>query len=182
MGCSPTTVERHRLVGKFLAIQYDGAPVWRSSHCLIGAQCYIMYQHFPGSLASPAPLTWPPRSSDLTISDNSLWTSLKDKCQLWSYNKEDFQRAVEGLSASNHNQRNFASDDAQRGVGVESDCAAIRTVNMRIHLSCNQGWKKNIYFFNITVIIIFDFFNYNFFNFRLNLIRLTIAFQLLCTL
>jgi hypothetical protein len=59
-------------------------------------------EHFPGrwigrgSSTSPAPLPWPPRSSDRTTSDNSLWGSIKGRvaARLFTYD-EELPRAAE---------------------------------------------------------------------------------------
>ena len=49
-----------------------------------------------GSPTSPAPLSWPPRSPDLTTPDNSLWSIIEGRVAARRYNNnEDLRRAVE---------------------------------------------------------------------------------------
>ncbi|GFG29661.1 hypothetical protein Cfor_02972 [Coptotermes formosanus] len=50
-----------------------------------------------GSPTSPAPLPWPPRSPDLTTSENSLWGIIKGRvaARRSNNNNEDLRRAVE---------------------------------------------------------------------------------------
>lgn len=78
-------------------LQHDGAP----AHFALSVR-NVLNQHFPGrwigrgSPASPAPLTWPPRSPDLTTPDNSLWGIIKGQVSARRYNNnEDLQKAVE---------------------------------------------------------------------------------------
>jgi hypothetical protein len=62
----------------------------------------VLNKHIParwigrGSSTSLAPFTRPPRSPDLTTSDNSLWGSIKDREILLRYtSNEDMHRAAE---------------------------------------------------------------------------------------
>jgi hypothetical protein len=79
-------------------LQHDGAP----THFALSVRD-VLNEHFPGhccgrgSPTSLAPLPWPPRSADLTTSDNSLWGIIKGRAAARRYNNnnEDFRRAME---------------------------------------------------------------------------------------
>ena len=76
-------------------LQHDGA----LAHFALSVRI-VLNEHFPGrwigrsSPTSPAPLSWPPHSPDLTP-DNSLWDIIKGRVVARRYNNEYLRRAVE---------------------------------------------------------------------------------------
>jgi hypothetical protein len=61
----------------------------------------VFNEHFPGRLygrlspTSPSQLPWPPRNTDITTPDNSLWGIIKARVAARRYNNEDLRRSVE---------------------------------------------------------------------------------------
>ncbi|GFG33540.1 hypothetical protein Cfor_10747 [Coptotermes formosanus] len=84
------------LVGK-VWLQPDGAP----AHFSLPVR-EVLNEYFPGrwigrgSPPSPAPLPWPPHSSDLTTPDSFLWGIIKGRVAARRYNtNENLRRSVE---------------------------------------------------------------------------------------
>ena len=106
----------------------------------------ILNEHFPGhwigrgSPTSPAPLTWPPYSRDLTTPDSSFWSIIKGRIDAHHYNNnEDFPRAVEDAfhTVTPKMLRRMSQRTWRRIL-----CVSSIKVHIRIHWTCNQGVHK----------------------------------------
>ena len=83
---------------------------WAPAHFALSVRV-VLNEHFPGrwigrgSPTSPAPLSWPPHSPDLTTPDNSLWRYYQGKSGCASLQQQRFAQ-----SCARHLSHNYSKN------------------------------------------------------------------------
>jgi hypothetical protein len=120
--------------------QQDGAP----AHFALSVR-NILNKHFPGrwigrsSPALPAPLTWPPRSPDLSTPDNSLCGIIKDQVSARRYySSDDLRRAVKDAFTLVQPSHQNCFNECLTELGGASNCVLNIMVTTLIFLMSND--------------------------------------------